>query len=100
MKAVVTARRTCLLVLLMTSQIAPAVAGETARKFAQYDNAITARVSAATKADACSSSVDKAYNLCMIQGFFNISRVTCDCTQSEVPGPPAWECTGVAACQK
>jgi hypothetical protein len=90
----------CIFVLLMTSQFAPAVAEETTRKFAQYDNAITAKVSSTTKADACSSSVDKAYNLCMIQGLFNITRVTCDCTQSEVPGAPAWECTGTAACQK
>jgi hypothetical protein len=91
---------TCLFVLLMTSQFAPALAEETARQFAQYDGVITARVSSATKADACSSSVDKAYNLCMIRGLFNITRVTCECTQTEVPGPSTWECVGTAACQK
>jgi hypothetical protein len=97
-----TALRTasCLFVLLMTSQVAPAVAAETTRQFAQYDNVITARGLSSTKADACSSSVDKAYNLCLIQGFFNVTRVTCDCTQNEVPGAPTWECTGTAACQK
>jgi hypothetical protein len=100
MIAAVTALRTCMLVLLMTSQLAPAIAQEQARQFAQHDNVITARVTAATKADACSSSVDKAYNLCLIHGLFNISRVTCDCTQSEVPGAPQWECAGTAACQK
>jgi hypothetical protein len=91
----------CMFALLMTSQFAPAIAQETKRKFAQqYDNAITARVSSPTKADACSSSVDKAYNLCMLQGLYNITRVTCECTQGEVPGLSTWDCTGVAVCQK
>ena len=102
MKAAVTALEaaSCLFVLLTTSQVAPAWAEEATRKFAQYDNVITAKGSSSTKADACSSSVDKAYNLCLIQGLFNVTHVTCDCTQNDVRGAPAWECTGTAACQK
>jgi hypothetical protein len=91
---------TCVLVLLMTSHVAPAIAEDTTTRLAQSDNVITARVTSATKADACSSSVDKAYNLCMINGMFNITRVTCDCIESGVRGAPTWECTGTAACQK
>jgi hypothetical protein len=69
-------------------------------KLAQEDHVMTATASSTTKAGACSSATDKAYNLCMIQGFFNIKRVYCDCTQREVPRPPMWECVGTAACQK
>ena len=52
---------------------------------------MTATVSSNTRAEACTSSIDKAFNLCMVQGFFNIKRVYCDCTQSGVRGAPAWE---------
>lgn len=93
---------TCMFVLLLTSQFTPAIAErrETPGKIAQEDHVVTARASSTTKADACSSSVDKAYNLCIIQGFFNITRTDCDCTQSDVPGAPTWECVGSATCKK
>jgi hypothetical protein len=80
------------ILLLITAQFTPA--------FAQEDHVITAQSTSATRADACNSSVDKAYNRCMIQGFFNITRVSCECTQSEGPGLPTWECVATATCKK
>jgi hypothetical protein len=80
------------ILFLATSHFAPA--------FAQEDHVITAQASSAIRAEACNSSVDKAYNLCMIQGFFNIGRVNCECTQSETPGLPTWECVATARCKK
>jgi hypothetical protein len=77
---------------LATPHFAPALA--------QEDHVITAQASSAIRAEACSSSVDKAFNLCTIQGFFNIGRVTCECTQSETPGLPTWECVATARCKK
>src|SRR5262249_15263300 len=68
--------------------------------FAQEDHVITAQASSAVRAEACNSSVDKAYNLCMIQGLFNIGRVNCECTQTESPGLPTWECVATARCKK
>jgi hypothetical protein len=68
--------------------------------FAQEDHVITAQASSAVRAEACNSSVDKAYNLCMIQGLFNIGRVNCECTQNESPGLPTWECVATARCKK
>jgi hypothetical protein len=64
-------------VLLATSQPSPAIAErqEAAIRLAQQEQVMTATVSSATRADACTSSIDKAYNLCMIQGFFNITRL-------------------------
>jgi hypothetical protein len=93
---------TCMFVLLATSQPSAAIAErqEAAIRLAQQEQVMTATVSSATRADACTSSIDKAFNLCMIQGFFNIKRVYCDCTQSGVRGAPAWECKGTAECQK
>ena len=49
---------------------------------------------------ACTSSIEKASNLCMLQGLFNIGRLNCDCTQPDIPGVPIWECVGTAACKK
>jgi hypothetical protein len=80
------------ILLLITAHFTPA--------FAQEDHIITAQSSSATRADACNSSVDKAYNRCMIQGFFNVTRVNCECTQSEGPGLPTWECVATATCKK
>jgi hypothetical protein len=93
---------TGMFVLMATSQPSPAIAErqETAIRLAEQQQVVTATVSSTTRADACTSSIDKAYNLCMIQGFFNIKRVFCDCTQSGVRGAPAWECVGTAECQK
>jgi hypothetical protein len=78
--------------LLITAHVTPA--------FAQEDHVITAQASSTVRADACNSSVDKAYNLCMIQGLFNIGRVNCECTQSEGGGLPTWECVATARCKK
>lgn len=89
----------CMLALLVTLQFTPAIA-QTIRKLAQQDRVITASSSGPIKADACNSSVDKAYNLCMIEGYFNISSVKCDCTQRDIPGAPIWECVGTASCKK
>jgi hypothetical protein len=80
------------ILLLISAHFTPA--------FAQEDHVITAQASSSIRADACNSSVDKAYNRCMIQGFFNIARVSCECTQSESPGLPTWECIATAICKK
>jgi hypothetical protein len=80
------------ILFLATSHFTPA--------FAQEDHVITAQASSAIRAEACSSSVDKAFNLCTIQGFVNIGRVTCECTQTETPGLPTWECVATARCKK
>jgi hypothetical protein len=88
---------------MLLTQPAPPIAQQQARseRLAQQDEeAMRASASANTRAEACSSSIDKAFNLCMIQGFFNIGRVYCDCTQSNVRGAPAWECVGTAMCKK
>ena len=90
---------TCALVLLVSSQFTLAIA-QTARKLAQQEHVMTAKASSTSRADACSSATDKAYNLCMIQGFFKIGQVNCDCTQSEISGAPRSECVGTAACEK
>jgi hypothetical protein len=88
--------------LLMTSHFVSPIAGgqQTATKLVQQDNVMTATASSDTKGDACSSSIDKAYNLCMIGGFFNITSVNCDCTQRNIRGAPDWECVGTATCKK
>ena len=80
------------ILLLITAHVTPA--------FAQEDHVITAQASSTVRAEACNSSVDKAYNLCMIQGLFNIGRVNCECTQSEGGGLPTWECVATARCKK
>src|SRR5262245_60257980 len=68
--------------------------------WAQEEHVVTAQTSVSSMADACNSSVGKAYNLCIIQGWFNLTRVTCECTHSEAPGPPTWECVATAICKK
>jgi hypothetical protein len=80
------------ILLLITAHVTPA--------FAQEDQVITAQASSTVRAEACNSSVDKAYNLCMIRGLFNIGRVNCECTQSEGGGLPTWECVATARCKK
>jgi hypothetical protein len=73
----------------------------TATRLAQQeDRVMTATGSSSTKADACNLSMDKALNLCIIQGFNNIKRVTCECTESGPRAAPNWECVGTAMCQK
>jgi hypothetical protein len=83
---------TCALVLLVSLQFAAA-------QTAQQDQTMTATASAPSKSDACTVSRDKAYSLCMSKGFFNITSVSCDCNQRNVPGAP-WECVGTATCKK
>jgi hypothetical protein len=89
----------CMLVLLATSQFTPAIA-QTVRQLAQQDHVETATASSSTRTDACSSAVDKAFNLCILRGFANISGVNCECTQGDVPGAPIWECVGTAMCKR
>jgi hypothetical protein len=86
---------TCMLVLSGIWQFSPALA-----QTSQQDQLLTATSSAPTRSAACSSSIAKAYNLCTIRGFFNITSVKCDCTQADVPGAPMWECVGTAVCKK
>ena len=35
-----------------------------------------------------------------VQGWFNVTRVICECTQSEAPGRQTWECVATATCKK
>ena len=67
--------------------------------WAQQDHVVTAQTSSSSRADACSSSTGKAFNLCIIQGWFNVTRVNCECTQSEAPRSPMWECIATATCK-
>jgi hypothetical protein len=94
---------TCFCAVMMTSQLTPAMAQRQhmAIQLAQQEERLmTATASSSTKADACSSSTDKAFNLCIIQGFNNVKRVTCECTESGPRAAPKWECVGTAVCQK
>jgi hypothetical protein len=94
---------TCLCTLLMTSPFAPWAAQRqhTAIQLAQQEERVmTATASSSTKADACSSSTNKAFNLCIIQGLNNVKRVTCECTESGPRAAPKWDCVGTAVCQK
>jgi hypothetical protein len=78
------------LVLLVTSQFAPAIAETT-----QPDQVITATATASSESSACSAARGKAYNLCMVHNFFNIIGVTCTSATA-----PTWECEGTATCKK
>src|SRR5262249_50249869 len=68
--------------------------------WAQEDHVVTAQTTASSRADACTSSSGKAYNLCTIQGWFNVTRINCECTQGEAHGLPTWECVASATCKK
>jgi hypothetical protein len=81
-----------LLWVLMVSQATSA--------WAQEDHVVTAQTTASTRGDACTSSSGKAYNLCTIQGWFNVTRINCECTQGEARGLPTWECVATAICKK
>jgi hypothetical protein len=85
---------TCVLAPLMSSQFTPMIA-----ESAQQDQTMTAIASAPSKSDACTTSMDKAYAICMAKGFYNITSVNCDCNQRNVAGAP-WECEGTATCKK
>jgi hypothetical protein len=91
---------TCMFVFLMTLEFASAIAQETATQLAQQGEIMTARASSNIRADAWQSAIDRAWNLCMIRGLHNITRVSSDCAQNDTPAALAWECVGTAACQK
>ena len=63
---------------------------------AQEGQATTAIASANDRGDACTQSIEKVINLCIMRGLNNIGRVHCDCVQDG----PKWTCTGVASCVK
>jgi hypothetical protein len=80
--------------LLMTSEFASAIAQETPT------DTMTAKASSNVRGDAYDSAINKAWNLCMIRGLYNIKRIRCDCAQNDSPAAFAWECVGTAECQK
>src|SRR5262245_3137497 len=43
--------------------------------WAEEDHVVTAHTTASSRADACTSSSGKAFNLCTIQGWFNVKRI-------------------------
>jgi hypothetical protein len=83
------------LVLIASSSLAEAIA-----ETSPQDQVFTATASASSESSACSASQGRAYNLCMVRGFFNIKGVTCTCTQTSSSGAPMWECVGTATCKK
>jgi hypothetical protein len=83
------------LALLASSPFAQALA-----ETSQQDQVVTATASAPSESSACSASQGNAYNRCMARGFFNITGVSCTCTQKGSAGAPLWECVGTATCKK
>jgi hypothetical protein len=83
------------LALLTSSPFGVAIA-----ETSQPDQVITAIATGSSEASACSASQGNAYNLCMVRGFFNITGVTCTCTQKGSAVAPFWECVGTATCKK
>jgi hypothetical protein len=81
---------------VLTSSLAAEALAETS----QQDQVLTATATAPSESSACSASQGKAYNLCMVRGFFNITGVTCSCNQTGSTGAPLWECVGTATCKK
>jgi hypothetical protein len=75
-------------------------AAEALAETSQQDHVLTATATAPSESSACSASQGKAYNLCMVRGFFNITGVTCSCNQTGSTGAPLWECVGTATCKK
>ena len=63
------------------------------------DQVVTATASGSNESSACSASEGKAYNICMVRGFFNITGVSCTCSQGGSAGAPIWECVGTATCK-
>jgi hypothetical protein len=104
MKAAFTALTSaaCMFGLLISSEFASAIAEgqKAATQLAQQGEIMTARASSNIRADAWQSAIDKAWNLCMIRGLYNITRVSSDCAQNDTAAALAWECVGTAACQK
>jgi hypothetical protein len=83
------------LTILASSSLVEAIA-----ETSPQDQVVTATSSASSESSACSASQGKAYNLCMVRGFFNITGVTCTCTQTASTGAALWECVGTATCKK
>jgi hypothetical protein len=75
-------------------------AAEALAETSQQDQVLTATATAPSESSACSASQGKAYNLCIVRGFFNITGVSCTCTQKGSAGAPLWECVGTATCKK
>ena len=92
----------CLCTLPMTLHAPATVQRQhtTIRLAQQEDRVMTAKGSSSAKADACNSSMDKAFNLCILQDLNNIKRLTCECTEGGPSALPNWECVGTAMCQK
>jgi hypothetical protein len=86
---------TSVLALLASLQLAPALA-----ETSQQDEVVTATASGPNESNACSTSMGKAYSLCMARGFFNVTGVKCSCTQRGATSALTWECTGIATCKK
>jgi hypothetical protein len=91
---------TCMFALLMTSEFASAIAQETTRNLTRQADIMTAKASSNMQGDAYDSAINKAWNLCMLRGLYNITRIRCDCAQNDTSGAFAWECVGTAECQK
>jgi hypothetical protein len=100
MKAAFTAltAATSMIVLLTTSGFASVIAEP--QEAAKQAKIMTAEASSNIQADARDSAINKAWNLCMIQGLFNIIRVSSECAQHDTSAALKWECVGTAACQK
>jgi hypothetical protein len=76
------------------------VTAQTVGELAQQGHVETATTSSNNRNDACTASTGKAFNLCIIRGFANITSVNCDCTQHDGHGAPPWECVATATCKK
>jgi hypothetical protein len=83
------------LALLISSPFEEAIA-----ETSQQDQVVTATATASSESSACSASQGNAYNRCMVRGFFNITGVTCSCTQTGPTAAPTWECVATATCKK
>jgi hypothetical protein len=57
-------------------------------------------ISQPTSAWAQEDHVVTGQTSCIIQGWFNVTRVNCECNQGEAPGLPTWECVATAICNK
>src|SRR5215471_608560 len=89
---------TCVLVLLIFLGVCSAIAESQDSKEipVQQDEVLTARAYSKVREDAWDSAKAKAWNLCMVRGFYNIKRLSADCTSAGLQ----WECVGTAECRK
>ena len=91
---------TSVIVLLMGSGFASAIAEPQDAAIPKQAEIMTAKASSNIQANAYDSAINKAWNLCMIRGLYNIIRVNGDCAQNDTSAALGWECVGTAACQK